>query len=73
MLVHVKAEFDTEAAVWVAESDDIPLVTEADTIEALRKKLPDIVRDVLHDNEIRAHDVTIKLSAEATEHVLVDA
>jgi predicted RNase H-like HicB family nuclease len=32
----VRAEWDTDAAVWVATSDDVPgLVTEAVTLEAL--------------------------------------
>jgi hypothetical protein len=36
----VKALWDTEAAVWVATSDDVPgLVTESETFETLLKKL----------------------------------
>ncbi len=38
-----------EAKVWVAESNDIPLVTEAPTVEALLAKLPDIIQDLLED------------------------
>jgi predicted RNase H-like HicB family nuclease len=35
-LYHVNAEWDEEAAVWVASSDDVPgLATGADTLEAL--------------------------------------
>jgi len=33
--IRISAEYDPEASVWVAESDDIPLITEAETIEAL--------------------------------------
>lgn len=34
----VRAEWDEEARVWVATSDDVPgLVTEADTVEDLEK------------------------------------
>ena len=37
----VRAEWDSEAGVWVAESDDVPgLVTEADTLERLVERLP---------------------------------
>ncbi|MBS4099511.1 MAG: DUF1902 domain-containing protein [Sulfuricella sp.] len=38
--VFVHAEWDGEAGVWVATSDDVPgLATEADTTEALVAKL----------------------------------
>jgi hypothetical protein len=67
MLVHVRAEYDAEAAVWVAESEDIPLVTEAATLELLRAKLPDMVRDVLESNNLSARDVQIDFSAHARE------
>jgi hypothetical protein len=72
MLVRIHAEYDAEADVWVAQSDDIPLVTEADTIEQLRKKLPDVVRDVLHANEIRNRgDVEIDFVAHSREMLAV--
>jgi hypothetical protein len=47
MIVRIRAEYDPEAAVWVAESDDIPLVTEAKTIKALRAKLPGMIFDLI--------------------------
>ena len=38
--ITVHAEWDPEAQVWVATSDDVPgLVTEAGTVEALAEKL----------------------------------
>ena len=38
--ITVKAEWDPEAKVWVASSDDVPgLITEAETVEALAEKL----------------------------------
>jgi predicted RNase H-like HicB family nuclease len=44
-LIIVKAAWDPEAKVFVAESDDVPgLVTEAETIEALRAKLPGMIQ-----------------------------
>lgn len=73
MLVRVFAEFDAEASVWVAQSDDVPLVTEADTVEALRAKLPDIVRDVLEANEIKANMVEIEFTAHSLDRVPVAA
>jgi hypothetical protein len=46
--VRVRAEWDDEAQVWGAESPNLPgLVTEADTIEALREKLRIIVPELL--------------------------
>lgn len=44
----VRAEWDSDACVWVASSDDVPgLITEADTIEALDAKLQTIVPELL--------------------------
>lgn len=44
----VRAEWDSDAGVWVATSDDVPgLVTEADTIEALDAKLQRMVPELL--------------------------
>ena len=47
----VRAEWDDEAAVWVATSDDVPgLVTEAQTLEALDTKLKSLVPELLFAN-----------------------
>jgi predicted RNase H-like HicB family nuclease len=47
----VRAEWDGEAQVWVATSDDVPgLVTEADTIEALLAKLRVMIPELLGAN-----------------------
>ena len=47
----VRAEWDDEAAVWVATSDDVPgLVTEAQTLEALDSKLKLLVPELLEAN-----------------------
>jgi predicted RNase H-like HicB family nuclease len=47
----VRAEWDDEAAVWVATSDDVPgLVTEAQTLEALDAKLKSMVPELLEAN-----------------------
>jgi len=50
----VHADWDADAAVWVATSTDLPgLVTEAETLPALQKKLEPMVRDLLEArNEI---------------------
>jgi predicted RNase H-like HicB family nuclease len=47
----VRAEWDSDAKVWVASSDDVPgLITEADTIEALDAKLQKMVPELLEAN-----------------------
>ena len=49
----VKAEWDSEAGVWVATSEDVPgLVTEADTLERLIEKLRAMVPEMLELNGI---------------------
>jgi hypothetical protein len=47
----VKAEWDPEASVWVAESDDVPgLITEAESSEALLAKLRVLIPELLVEN-----------------------
>jgi len=49
----VKAEWDDEAATWVAEGEDVPgLVTGADTFEALIEKLRVMVPEMLELNGV---------------------
>lgn len=50
----VRAEWDEEARVWVATSDDVPgLVTEEATMEALIEKLRMIVPELLEANGVK--------------------
>ena len=49
----VRAFWDAEAAVWVAESEDVPgLITEADTVEQLLTKLAVMVPELLEANGV---------------------
>jgi len=49
----IRAEWDAEANVWVATSDDVPgLATEAPTLEALSAKLEIMVPELLQANGI---------------------
>ena len=51
LLVH--ADWDDEAGVWVATSDDVPgLVTEAASIEALVVKLESMIPDLFEANDL---------------------
>jgi predicted RNase H-like HicB family nuclease len=44
----VEARWDSEAGVWVAESEDIPgLVTEAESLNALLEKIRVLVPELL--------------------------
>ena len=50
-VLFIRAEWDPEANVWVATSDDVPgLATEADTLEALSAKLDVLVPELLEAN-----------------------
>ena len=47
----VRAHWDEDAGVWVAESDDVPgLATEAETAEALIRKLEVMIPELLEAN-----------------------
>jgi predicted RNase H-like HicB family nuclease len=49
----IRAEWDEEASVWVATSDDVPgLATEGATMEGLIEKLKIMVPELLKANEI---------------------
>lgn len=49
----ITAKCDPEAKVWVATSDDVPgLVAEAETYEALLKKLEVMVPELLEANGV---------------------
>ena len=62
----VKAMWDDEAKVWVAESDDVPgLVAEASTAEQLIEKLAVLIPELLEANGDPARDeVVFKLLTE---------
>ena len=49
--LYVHADWDAEAGVWVATSNDVPgLATEADTVEALVAKLETMIPELLAAN-----------------------
>lgn len=53
----IRAEWDEEAKVWVATSDDVPgLATEAVTMEALREKLKVMIPELLMANNVSFQD-----------------
>lgn len=69
----VRADWDGDSSVWVANSDDVPgLATEADTLEALVDKLRVMVRALLELNGVLPGDAaaraSFKIVAERLEH-----
>ena len=53
---HVQADWDADAGVWVATSEDVPgLATEADTIERLTDRLRSIIPELLDANGLLPH------------------
>lgn len=66
----VTATWDPEASVWVAESEDLPVVTEAATIDALQAKLPGIIQDLLEDEDDgQEMEIPFELVARSSVHV----
>lgn len=60
----VLAEWDDEAGVWVATSEDVPgLATEAETAEALMEKLRVLVPELLELNAAKTSAVPFELIA----------
>jgi hypothetical protein len=68
--VVVQANWDAEAGVWVATSEHIGLVTEADSLEALRGKLPAMIEDLLADSHADCV-VDIEIVAHAHEQAII--
>ncbi|MGA2127136.1 MAG: DUF1902 domain-containing protein [Xanthobacteraceae bacterium] len=73
-VIVVRAIWDPEAEVWVAESSDVPgLVTEADTLEGLQAKLPGIIQDLV-EVDGRAGDlveIAVEILASKSQRVEV--
>jgi predicted RNase H-like HicB family nuclease len=68
----IRAEWDAEAGVWVALSEDVPgLATGADTFEELVAKLKVLVPELLDENGVLAagvDEVPFAVVAERVEH-----
>jgi predicted RNase H-like HicB family nuclease len=68
-MYHVQADWDPEADVWVATSEDVPgLATEAPTIEALTEKLRNLIPELLEANQLLSGDPSQAISFELTSH-----
>jgi Domain of unknown function (DUF1902) len=71
--LRVLAEWDAEAEVWVATSDDVPgLVTEAGTVEELMERLRVLVPELLDLNGHLRGQVAASAPIELVAKALVD-
>jgi len=71
---HVHADWDPEADVWVATSDDVPgLATEAPTIEALTEKLRNLIPELLEANHLLSGNQPQAISRHTANAVLKQA
>jgi predicted RNase H-like HicB family nuclease len=71
-LIVVRAVWDSDAGVWVGESEDVPgLVTEADSVEALEAKLPGLIQDLLEDENGSEVELPVQIIAESFSRVHV--
>ncbi len=53
----IRAEWDDDAQVWVASSDDVPgLATEEKTLEGLIRKLKTMIPELLEANGLETGD-----------------
>ena len=69
----VRAVWDGEAGVWVASSEDIAgLAVEAETIEALQRKIPPVIEDLIEMDglEFDLREIPVEIRSEAYLTVL---
>lgn len=71
----VEAEWDDEAGVWVATSEDVlGLVTEAETLEQLRGKLLDLVPELIAENGLPGgKDASLPIEIVARQRLSISA
>jgi predicted RNase H-like HicB family nuclease len=66
----IHADWDPEAAVWVATTQDVRgLVTEAESIEALRAKLPGMILDLLEEYGVADLPASIEIVARSSDRL----
>jgi predicted RNase H-like HicB family nuclease len=72
-LIVVRATWDDEVNMWVAESPDLPgLITEAESLNALDEKLPGLIQDLLEcDDDNDPIEVPIEVIASYSKRLQV--
>jgi predicted RNase H-like HicB family nuclease len=69
---HIQADWDPEAGVWIATSEDVPgLATEAETVEALTEKLRVMIPELLEANQMLPDNLAISFELTSHRHELV--
>lgn len=66
----VQANWDPQASVWVAESDDVPgLAAEAASLEVLRPKLLAMISDLIEENDMKVdgEEIAIHVVAHSSD------
>lgn len=76
--ININAEWDPEASVWVATSEDIDgLAIEAETLERLVERLPGVLEDLVEGNhpELLAgrKEITFEVHASRVGHFALSA
>ncbi|MCF6282262.1 MAG: DUF1902 domain-containing protein [Candidatus Polarisedimenticolaceae bacterium] len=73
-IILVQAVWDSEANVWVANSDDVPgLITEADTAAELEEKLKTLIPELLLENGVIDEcfsDIPFHLHSERNKEII---
>ncbi len=70
----VKAEWDAEASVWVAFSDDVPgLAAESATLELLRPKVLAMIADLIEANNMRIQvsEIPVHIMAHSLDRMVI--
>jgi Domain of unknown function (DUF1902) len=71
----VKAEWDPEASVWVAQSDDVlGLAAESSSLESLRPKVLAMISDLIEVNKMKIElsEIPVHIVAHSLESVRRD-
>jgi hypothetical protein len=75
--IDILAEWDPEASVWVASSEDVRgLAIEAPTLERLAERLPGVLEDLIAGNHPELAGITdlrFNLHASLTGHLALTA
>jgi Domain of unknown function (DUF1902) len=70
----VKAEWDVEASVWVAQSDDVPgLVAESASLENLRPKVLAMISDLIELNNMKVEltEIPVHIVAHSLDRMAI--
>jgi hypothetical protein len=70
MIVVVRAAYDEDARVWYVQHSDLDgLHIEAETLDAMRAKLPGAIRDLLEDEGPITRDIQIEIIATTSARI----